>query len=570
MSAICQDTRTQLARGPGEPLAVIAATHLDTCDDCRGHAAVHDRLIAALRVEPEAVDEVARARWLARMGPELDAIAERRTAPRSRRWWAVPGGAFVLASVAVVLAWWAGRASAPHATAPVAVQGTHPEELAVLRPYVVSRAASDTTATTLLAGRFSAIDVGPGELVRASLDATGGHRIAVVGPARISVTRVGDGAIDMAIDGVILVDARGDDRLELAAPGGLVVRAQHASFAVESRGGQAAVFVDRGELEIGGARLRAGDWSGPESLRSSLVVQQLRDHANAIAPAVAAHGIVAITGDGPIVTRRGEILGLAPLWARMPVAAVEVVTTGAHERAAAIDVRSGEITRVSLAAPAPSPTATPASDLDPAQRQDPPIAPTQRSKRDPVRATDPPAPASALGVGPARAATAGSSAPATAAELYARAEAALRAGDRAGAEATWLELVDRFEGSASAASALYDLATLARRREPAAARRYLAQLLANAPPDALLEPAHYLACRLDTDAGANADAAACFTRFRALFPRSSHDAEILAWLAGHAERTTGCAAAEPLFREYLARYPTGPFAARATACGVRP
>jgi TolA-binding protein len=159
----------------------------------------------------------------------------------------------------------------------------------------------------------------------------------------------------------------------------------------------------------------------------------------------------------------------------------------------------------------------------------------------------------------------------TAAELYARAEAALAAGDPVGAEAIWNHLLARYPEASQAAWARYDLARVARARgDRSAAQAHLARLLAGPPPAALAEPAAFLACRLHVEAGAAATAAGCFAGFRARFPASAHDAEVLAWLAGRAFATGGCGAARALSAEYLSRHPRGGFAARARECAEVP
>jgi TolA-binding protein len=571
----------------------------------------HDRLLDALRVEPEPVDDITRARWLANMSPELDAIAQRhqrRHAPARRVWWLAP--ALAAATVLVVLAWWTGRATAPSVVA----------EPAYLRPYVVSRPAHDSAATTLLAGRFAALDIGAGELVRATLDDAGTHRIGAIGPAHLSVARTPHGELELVGSGTLLVDAHGP---LVVRPPGLTLRTQQATFAVASSGGRTVIFVDRGELFVDHNRLAAGDWFGPDELRSSALVQQLRDHANALPPPGVSSGILAVEGDGDITTRRGSVLGAAPVWVRIAPAPVELVAMGARDRVASAEVRYGAITRVSLIAPPdetgarpqfsppptptaalspppsttaalaktgarpqfptpdktgarplfstpPNPTAAPAQTGARPQVSPPPSATAAKTGARPLFSTPDQTGARPLFSTPSAPEPAAPAVTESAAQLYARAEAALRAGKRGEAETTLRELVTRFPESAEAASALYDLATLVRTRDPDAARGYLVKLLANAPPDALLEPAHYLRCRIDADTNAEEQAATCFTRFRSLFPRSTHDAEVLAWLAGRAERQGGCAAAATLATEYLRRYPTGAFAKRASTCGGQP
>jgi outer membrane protein assembly factor BamD (BamD/ComL family) len=178
------------------------------------------------------------------------------------------------------------------------------------------------------------------------------------------------------------------------------------------------------------------------------------------------------------------------------------------------------------------------------------------TRRSPPQAPEPVAtPATAVAAPPVE----------TPSDLYARAEQALAAGDHDGGEKLLGELAARFPTSPQAASALFDLATLARtRHDIVAARAYLGRL--DDAPSALREPAAYIACRLDVDAGDGAAAARCFNSFRARFPSSPHDEEVLAWLAGHAQDLAGCASARELASEYLRRYPHGAFAERARHC----
>ena len=158
----------------------------------------------------------------------------------------------------------------------------------------------------------------------------------------------------------------------------------------------------------------------------------------------------------------------------------------------------------------------------------------------------------------------------TADDLYARAEHALRAGDRTRAEQLWRELLASYPRASKAPHARYDLAHLIQRRDPHGARALLAELATATAPAALREPAAYLACRLHINAREVDAAVRCFTEFRAVHPGSPHDAEVLAWLAGRAEESGGCASARELAAEYVKRYPRGAFASRATRCAEAP
>jgi TolA-binding protein len=490
-----------------------------------------DGMLAALREEPEPVDELTRARWLGKLGPRLDQIDEQRR-PRTSRRWVAAGGLAVIAAAAAYVMW-------PHA-APAPAPAVALER-ARLHPYVVSGASAEAVAPTLLAGRFASLDVHEGELVRAELD---GDRLALVGPARLDVTRESEAVAEVAASGTLLVDARASRPLVLHA-GALTLRAQQAVFAASAA--TATVYVERGTVELGDTTLHAGDWSGSPDAR---LVAMLRDHEHAIAPGADGGGIIAVAEGSPVTTASGDVLGAAPLWARVAAGQL-IVQIGADRHA--LEVRPGQLSRVPLpvaVAPAPPPLPVvpapppPPKQPAPARVAAAPIAPIAPAAVEPTPAPEP-----------------------DASQLYARADAALGHGDPGAAEAALDELLARFPDSPQASQALYDLAQLAHRRgDLARAREDLTRLLAGSPPDALAEPARYLACRLDVDSQHADAAAACFTAFRASFPRSTHDRDVLAWLAGHAREAGGCAAARAASAEYLQRYPTGPFAARAKEC----
>jgi len=148
-------------------------------------------------------------------------------------------------------------------------------------------------------------------------------------------------------------------------------------------------------------------------------------------------------------------------------------------------------------------------------------------------------------------------------ELYAAAEAAMHADDEATAQARLTDVVRRFPSDPLADSALYELARLAvKQKARARARGYLDELLARGGDPAMREPARFLRCRLDVDAG-SANAGSCLAAFRRDFVSSPHDAEALALLIGLTEVAGGCAKAGPLLEDYLRLYPAGPFAGEA-------
>ncbi len=502
-----------------------------------------DRLVAALQRDEVTLDDVTRARSLAQMAPTIDAIAGEYAsarAPRPRRApWLWLGAAAAAAVIAIVGWRITGRAPnrVDHAmSAATTARAPIERDRHVLAPYVVGGVSPDV-ATTLLDGAFASLDV-PTGLVRANV---AGDRIGLVGPARVVVAAVHDADVELAVDtGTLLVDATGSTALRIHAGGHEVVaRAAHIVVRVASSAQTMVVFVDRGEVTLDGASLAAGQWFGPIDERSPALVAMIRDHGNAIAPPVGRAGLVAVDGSGELVaTEAGAVIGTAPVWARVPAGPLALVATGtAGERRATVEVRDGITAHVAAVAPAIEPTPT-----------SPPRVPAATHAMTPTPVAPPtPIETDATAV--------------SASTLYAAAERDLGAGQRATAEQALIDLLAQFPTSPQAASALYDLAGIARARgEYAKAIAWLDRLLAAQPPTSVREPAAYLRCRIRVDAGD--DAAPCFRGFRVSFPDSPHDAEVLAWLAGDAGRG-GCAGASALAAEYVRRYPDGAFAARA-------
>ena len=128
--------------------------------------------------------------------------------------------------------------------------------------------------------------------------------------------------------------------------------------------------------------------------------------------------------------------------------------------------------------------------------------------------------------------------------------------DRPAARRALRDLVAAHATAAEAAPALLDLARLAHADGDGDDALAALDQLAHHPDGARLAmPAHYLRClvQLRVDRAA---ARACLAEFRAAFPGSVHDADVLARLAT-ATAATDCTAATPLLAEYLGRYPAG-------------
>ncbi len=139
---------------------------------------------------------------------------------------------------------------------------------------------------------------------------------------------------------------------------------------------------------------------------------------------------------------------------------------------------------------------------------------------------------------------------------YAEAER-LMSIDRASAMVLLRDLVARAPLAAESAPAMLDLARLlANRGDLSEATAMIDRLSTHPQAAALAIPSSYLLCQiaLRSDRGGGR---ACLTRFRASFPGSVHDGDVLARLAAAALADRDCAAARPLIDEFLARYPDG-------------
>jgi thioredoxin-like negative regulator of GroEL len=124
---------------------------------------------------------------------------------------------------------------------------------------------------------------------------------------------------------------------------------------------------------------------------------------------------------------------------------------------------------------------------------------------------------------------------------YLAAEAAMRGGGRDHARRALDAVVARDPDGARGEAALLDLARLELAAgDAAAARRHLARLPDPARDPGLAEGAHHLRCRVAVKLGGGAEATTCLLAFRRRYPRSPHDAESLAWLAGVTRRLGRC------------------------------
>jgi TolA-binding protein len=145
-------------------------------------------------------------------------------------------------------------------------------------------------------------------------------------------------------------------------------------------------------------------------------------------------------------------------------------------------------------------------------------------------------------------------------DLYRTAEAALAHHDASTADRVLAQLIATAPTSALVAQATYDRARIAYQRHAWADARHLLAALASLNDRSLAEPGHYLSCRTALESH-DADAAHCFRVFRARYPTSAHDRDVLGTLAQLAYADEGCAGAAPYLADLTSRYPQSALAA---------
>ncbi len=555
--------------------------------------AATERVVAPLRRAREQVrlDQIRRARMLARLGARIDEEAAGKifeTPLPGRRPWLVAALA-AAAAVVVLLSWWQRRspdappavAEAPPVTEPAPLPAPAPApppprptpgpgpapvpapapSTALLAPYLFAGArlpADDVSA--LLAGTFSKLEVRAGTLVRADLG--GRARVTLVGPATLEVVAATATTLEARLDGGTLLgeyDASSGGTLTIHSPGGST-RIVGTVFAIEATRRQLRrVSVSRGAVEVtsGGRVVRVERGRALHVADAALAeiapatAAALLEHERSAPPPRGSWGTLAIERTGAATSARlGEhVLGAAPLVARVPVGPTRVTLTSGGRRAVVVtDVRAHGLAEIDLpgAPPPPAPAPSPGRDLEDVPPPPPPS---------PL----PPAPA------PAPAPTAAPSA----APAYARAEDAMKRGDYERARQLLLDFVAHFPDDEHAGSAAYDLARLTfAAADYGTSRRALELLLARERDPSLRELGRYLRCRVDL-ATRDPATGACLRAFREDYPRSPHDAELLALLVSAALERGDCASALPLVREYLDRHPAGAYAGTARAAARR-
>jgi outer membrane protein assembly factor BamD (BamD/ComL family) len=581
-NAACQEARDALATPVSDAFAAARVMqHRQHCAACRAYAAqiesVRGAIVAAAGPE---LSDITRARISARLAMAIDELATRNARlsanPAAIRLRPHVGAALLAVAACLLFLYLHPRprplkppavVAAPRPTAPVReAPAVNPpareaaaDERPLLRPYVVAGPAAHTP----LGKDTSQLEVPSGALVRAALGRYA--RLTLLGPARLVVQEEAEATSVRLESGTLLgeYEHHGSGTLRIRSPGAITTVVGTIFVVQATAKNRSRVAVSRGTVLVqsddASVRISAGwSWSSGEGLKEEIpesLAEQLTAHAAALPVPSAPVGVLLLQGLQEASESRldGALLGPPPLTALVPtgVHLVSVATADRQRRTLRAVISHEQTTRLfyTPAEPPPKLSATPPA---------PPLTPVP-----PVTATLPPPLKNAAPADDKAGAV-------TADRLYSQAEAAMRSGDSAAVRATLHEVIRRFPSDALAGAALYELARLERTAgQQAQANAYLDEFLARGDDKALREPAQYLRCRLLLDGHREPQATDCLFAFRRNFPRSPHDAEVLALLIGLVQARSDCFRAVPLLDEYRKLYPSGALDARArlTQCG---
>lgn len=393
-------------------------------------------------------------------------------------------------------------------------------------------------------------------------------RATLVGPATLAIDGVpGDVTSVTLRTGTLLAEFEGGRgrALRIATPDA-VVHVVGTLFAVEVGQGGTCVSVAHGRVRVvtmrgprlvgGGEQVCTRDGlpthSIPAAVERSLTTASLSTR-------------VAAEPAGPTTSPVAPTTAVAPVTAR----SVEPPhpTAPRVEPAPPREEPTTSVAPVTSPAVATSPPTT--SSVGPTASTVPPTAPAGQPTSHVALTTGSPSTLSPAAPSPSASTGNAAAAPATADDLYAAAEAALAAHDLARADRTLGHLVTDFPSSRLVDQALYDRARIAYQQHAWSTARGHLEQLARIPRTPLAEPGRYLACRIAVDSHDGA-AAACLVGYRADFPRSPHDVDVLVLLVRLAHDGGGCAAAQVPLAELVRAYPKSEHARTwRERCGAR-
>lgn len=473
----------------------------DVMRDAAGAAERRDELVRVALTTDDELDDIRRSKIWTRIEDRLD---DRAHAP----WrWVLAGGAGALAIAAVVVLLVSGHAPRDGFVAP-----------------------ADATLSLRL-----------------------GHaKAALVGPARLDVLEATEQTTMVALkSGRLLGEFEGGQgrALVIDAPGARI-EIVGTLFAVDVSGATTCVSVAHGRVKMttftrvlfvdGGTRA-CSDSASTQAIATD-VERALAHHAAALALAESAPERDPAPSSLPAPERKPMRVPVpasvaAPVPVPVPASTPASVPSASHPPSPTHPAPAHR-------APASPPPATPSISEAPL----PPVAETAPSPAPSPLAPSPPA--APVPVPPPVVAK---PRPPSADELYRSAEAALAKHDLATADRALAQIVDTLPSSSLVDQALYERARIAYDRHAYAdAQRHLARL-ATLPTSPLLEPGAYLGCRVAIAANAST-ADACLTSYRAAYPHSPHDLDVLGLLVDRAFRAGGCARAAPLVDELTRLY----------------
>jgi TolA-binding protein len=393
-------------------------------------------------------------------------------------------------------------------------------------------------------------------------------RAALVGPGRLEPLEISPTTTVVRLrSGTLLAEFEGGQgrTLRIVAPGA-TIEIVGTLFAVDARASTTCVSVAHGTVRLISATRELAITGGQRACSDVLEL-------HAIDPATSdalAHHAATFTANAqttspviatiptppspPVITA----IATPPVVAAAPPPPSPHVVAVPHDAPARIAVPHDAPARIAVphdaparivAAPHDAPArivaATEPTPAPPPAPEPPPTTTT------PAVTTPPPAPTPApvVVVPP----------PADDAALYQHAEAALAKRDPAAADRALARLVAEFPHSDLLDEALYERARIAfDRRAWGDAQRHLDQLAARAQSP-LAEPGAYLACRIAIEARDGA-AEQCLVDYRAKYPRSPHDLHALGDLVELAFHAGGCARAKSALDELSRSYPRTPLA----------
>ena len=475
-------------------------------------------LVASLTADDQ-LDDVARARMWARLEPRL---AE--PPPRRVRWMLASAVACSLVAAAAV--------------ALVLVRRS-PDARALIAP-------EDATLTTHL----------------------GPHtRAAVIGPARLRVVGTPGDVTTVHLDrGTLLAEFTGGQgrALHVEAPG-MAVDVVGTLFSIEIQAARTCVAVAHGRVEVVIAARRTAVATGQQLCTRDPQPTAIEPRAR---EALARHGAIVAEAPAPVVVPAPDVAPVPPPAAPPPPVAPPAIASAPPP----------PVSPPAIANVPPSPRLLQSPSASPPRPLPPPSAPPPRTLSPPSVLHSEPA---STTIAPARVATNASdqstsaqpepprdAAPAkpapppppTADELYRAAEAALARHDADAADRALAQLVATSPTSPLVGQAIYERARLAYQRHAWGEARGHLDALAKRGDQALAESGRYLTCRIAVEAH-DGTARRCLEEFRADYPASAHDRDVLGTIVQLAFAGGGCSAASAAIADLATRYPHSTLAA---------